>query len=153
MDFNLEMPNLNVDVSDDVQCVPWYGTQYYVETIDETSMKLWNEHHNLHESFKFPTENDFIPRDISIHVGDTSNKENSTSLKCIVQEQRMKFWFKKDISFKIPRTCIFIRINFKGTHNTAKNSALSELFLSILHYRLSEVKFKVSTKEFVYNFL
>ncbi|KAK2393950.1 Insulinase (Peptidase family M16) family protein [Trifolium repens] len=141
---NMRVDHLISDFTrkDDVQCVPWYGTQYYVETIDETSMKLWKEHHNLHESFKFPAENDFIPRDISIHVGDTSNKENSTSLKCIVQEQRMKFWFKKDIISKILRTCIFIRINFKGTHNTAKNSALSELFLSILHYRLSEVKFK-----------
>ncbi|PNY10214.1 insulin-degrading enzyme-like protein [Trifolium pratense] len=57
-------------------------------------------------------------------------------------EQRMKFWYKKDIIFKIRRTSIFIRINFKEAHDTDKNSALSELFLSLLHYRLSEVKFK-----------
>ncbi|CAJ2658600.1 unnamed protein product [Trifolium pratense] len=141
---NMRVDHLISDFTrkDDVQYVPWYETQYYVENIDETSMKLWRENQNFIESFKFPIENNFIPRDFSIHVGDTSNKENSTSLKCIADEQRMKFWYKKDIIFKIRRTSIFIRINFKEAHDTGKNSALSELFLSLLNYRLSEVKFK-----------
>jgi len=141
MDFNLDIPNLNIDVSD-VKCVHWYKTRYYVDVMDESSMKLWTDNQYFHDSLKLPTKNQFVPSDFSLRVGDTC-----AFPECLVDEDRMKCWYKKDSIFKVPQASIYIRIKFKGACDKARSCALSKLFLSLLLDKLSEVTSKVSKKE------
>ncbi|KAL1370247.1 hypothetical protein HN51_000534 [Arachis hypogaea] len=144
--------NMRVDVvsklflkSEDVQCEPWFGSRYVEEDIAQDLMELWRNPPEIEASLHLPSKNEFIPSDFSIRSGDTCDEfANSTSPRCIVDEALIKFWYKLDSTFKVPRANTYFRINLKGGYANARSCVLSELFILLLKDELNEVIYQAS---------
>lgn len=130
----------------DSQYEPWFGSCYVEEDIAQDLMELWRNPPEIDASLHLPSKNEFIPSDFSIRVGDTSDDDfpNSTSPRCIVDEALIKFWYKLDSTFKVPRANTYFRINLKGGYDNVKNCILSELFIHLLKDELNEIIYQVS---------
>ncbi|PPS07924.1 hypothetical protein GOBAR_AA12719 [Gossypium barbadense] len=115
--------NMRVDVaskffkSQDVQLEPWFESHYSEEEISSSLMELWEDPPEIDVSLHLPLKNEFIPCDFSIRA-DTAeiNSANETLPICIFDEPLMKFWYKLDRTFKLPRANTYFRINLKGAY-------------------------------------
>ncbi|PPD68030.1 hypothetical protein GOBAR_DD35091 [Gossypium barbadense] len=124
--------NMRVDVvskffkSQDVQLEPWFESHYSEEEISSSLMELWEDPPDIDVSLHLPLKNEFIPCDFSIRA-DTAeiNSANETLPICIFDEPLMKFWYKLDRTFKLPRANTYFRINLKGAYHTLKSLAMS----------------------------
>ncbi|XP_027334300.1 nardilysin-like [Abrus precatorius] len=145
--------NMRVDVvsklfpkSEDFLYEPWFGSRYVEEDIAQNLMELWRNPPEIDASLHLPSKNEFIPSDFSIRAGDTCVDDfaNSTSPRCIVDEALIKFWYKPDSTFKVPRANTYFRINLKGGYDNVKSCVLSELFIHLLKDELNEITYQAS---------
>lgn len=115
-------------------------------------MELWRNPPEIVASFHLPSKNEFIPSDFSIRASDTCADDfaNSTSPRCIVDEALIKFWYKPDSTFKVPRANTYFRISMKGGYADVKSCVLSELFIHLLKDELNEITYQVNYL-FIYN--
>ncbi|KAG2260722.1 hypothetical protein Bca52824_080016 [Brassica carinata] len=67
--------------------------------------------------------------------------------KCIIDEPLMKFWYKLDETFKVPRANTYFRINLKGAYDSVKNCLLTELFINLLKDELNEIVYQATKLE------
>ncbi|MBA0708114.1 hypothetical protein Golax_020100, partial [Gossypium laxum] len=138
--------NMRVDVvskffkSQDVQLEPWFESHYSEEEISSSLMELWEDPPEIDVSLHLPLKNEFIPCDFSIRA-DTAeiNSANETLPICIFDEPLMKFWYKLDRTFKLPRANTYFRINLKGAYRTLKSCLLTELYIHLLKDELNEI--------------
>ncbi|MBA0644564.1 hypothetical protein Goklo_028707 [Gossypium klotzschianum] len=138
--------NMRVDVvskffkSQDVQLEPWFESHYSEEEISSCLMELWEDPPEIDVSLHLPLKNEFIPCDFSIRA-DTAeiNSANETLPICIFDEPLMKFWYKLDRTFKLPRANTYFRINLKGAYRTLKSCLLTELYIHLLKDELNEI--------------
>lgn len=109
-------------------------------------MELWKNPSEIDAALHLPSKNEFIPIDFSIRAGDQCNDGlvDSTYPRCIVDEPLMKFWYKLDSTFKVPRANTYFRINLKGGYDNAKSCVLSELFIHLLKDELNEIIYQVN---------
>lgn len=130
----------------DFQYEPWFGSRFVEEDIAQNLMELWRNPPEIDASLHLPSKNEFIPSDFSIRAGETCLDDfaNSTSPRCIVDEALMKFWYKLDSTFKVPRANTYFRINLKGGYDNAKSCVLSELFIHLLKDELNEIIYQVN---------
>uniref|UniRef100_A0A2P2LZX2 Insulin-degrading enzyme isoform X1 n=1 Tax=Rhizophora mucronata TaxID=61149 RepID=A0A2P2LZX2_RHIMU len=148
--FTLE--NMRIDVvsksivqSQDYQLEPWFGSRYIEEDIPHSLMDLWRDPPDVDVSLHLPLTNDFIPCDFSIHADSPNNGPADTaSPRCIVDEPLMKFWYKLDGTFKVPRANTYFCINLKGGYNDVKNCLLTELFIILLKDEMNELIYQAS---------
>ncbi|KAE8039413.1 hypothetical protein FH972_011826 [Carpinus fangiana] len=143
--------NMRVDVisksfnSQDSQCEPWFGSRYTEEDISPSLMDLWRDPPEIDSLLHLPAKNEFIPRDFSIHGNSACNgPENASSPRCILDEPLMKFWYKFDNTFKLPRANAYFRINLKGGYDNARSCLLTELFILLLKDKLNEIIYQAS---------
>ncbi|KAL9320134.1 hypothetical protein ACSQ67_011973 [Phaseolus vulgaris] len=145
--------NMRVDVvsksflkSEDFQNEPWFGSRYTEEDISQNLMELWRNPPEIDASLHLPSKNEFIPSDFSIRASETCADEfaNSTSPSCIVDEALIKFWYKPDNTFKVPRANAYFRISLKGGYADVKSCVLSELFIHLLKDELNEITYQAS---------
>nr|XP_027190387.1 nardilysin-like isoform X2 [Cicer arietinum] len=145
--------NMRVDVvsklfhkSEDIQYEPWFGSRYVEEDIAQDLIELWRNPSEIDASLHLPSKNEFIPSDFSIRASDTGDDDsaNSTSPRCIIDEALIKFWYKLDSTFKVPRANTYFRINLKGGYDNAKSCVLSELFIHLLKDELNEIVYQAS---------
>lgn len=116
-------------------------------------MKLWQDPLEINASLHLPTKNEFIPRDFSIRVDNSSSALVETPIpKCILDEPFMKIWYKIDKIFKVPRTNAYFRITLKGACSNLKRSLLTELFVHLLKDELNETVYQVSETIFSVKF-
>lgn len=129
---------------------PWFGSRYVEEDIPQDLIDLWRSPLEIDASLHLPSKNEFIPSDFSIRASDTRDDdfENLTVPRCIVDEALIKFWYKLDSTFKVPRADTYFRINLKGGYDNAKNCVLSELFIHLLKDELNEIIYQVSQLSF-----
>ncbi|KAJ1422925.1 Peptidase M16, C-terminal [Sesbania bispinosa] len=145
--------NMRIDVvsklflkSEDFQYEPWFGSRYVEEDIAQNLLELWRNPPEIDASLHLPSKNEFIPSDFSIRASDTCDNDfaHSTSPRCIVDEALIKFWYKLDSTFKVPRANTYFRINLKGGYDNAKSCVLSELFIHLLKDELNEIIYQAS---------
>ncbi|KAF7816228.1 nardilysin-like [Senna tora] len=145
--------NMRVDVvsksflkSEDFQVEPWFGSHFIEKDIAQNLMELWKNPPEVDAALHLPSNNDFIPSDFSIRASDQCNDDfvNSTYPRCIVDEPLMKFWYKLDSTFKVPRANTYFRINLKGAYDNVKSCVLSELFIHLLKDELNEIIYQAS---------
>ncbi|KAA8543659.1 hypothetical protein F0562_021595 [Nyssa sinensis] len=144
--------NMRIDVvsksfneSRDFQFEPWFGSRYTEEDISPSLMELWRDPSEIDVSFHLPSKNEFIPCDFSICADKASSDfENLKFPRCILDEPLMKFWYKLDKTFKLPRANTYFRITLKGGNNNVKNSVLTELFTLLLKDKLNEIIYQAS---------
>ncbi|XP_065881361.1 nardilysin-like [Euphorbia lathyris] len=139
--------NMRIDVvskslikSQDLQYEPWFGSCYAEEDVPSSVMELWEDPPEVDMSLHLPSKNEFIPCDFTIHA------DNSTtaSPRCIIDEPLMKFWYKLDDTFKVPRANTYFSINLKGAYDTVKNCILTELFIHLLKDELNDIIYQAS---------
>ncbi|KAJ4834406.1 hypothetical protein Tsubulata_007349 [Turnera subulata] len=132
-------------LSDDFQSEPWFGSHYVEEHISPSLIELWREPPEIDVSLHLPSKNEFIPKDFSIRSSDLENVATSSSApRCIVDEPLMKFWYKLDKTFKVPRANTYFRINLKGGYDNAKSFLFTELFMHLLKDELNEIIYQAS---------
>ncbi|KAL2333066.1 hypothetical protein Fmac_014279 [Flemingia macrophylla] len=145
--------NMRVDIvsklflkSEDIQYEPWFGSRYIEEDIAQNLIKLWRNPPEIDASLHLPSKNEFIPSDFSIRASETCVDDfaNSTSPTCIVDEALIKFWYKPDSTFKVPRANTYFRISLKGGYADVKSCVLSELFIHLLKDELNEITYQAS---------
>lgn len=144
--------NMRIDVvsksfakSQDFHYEPWFGSCYTEEDISPSLMELWRNPPEIDVSLQLPSKNEFIPTDFSIQANDISNDlVTVTSPTCIIDEPLIRFWYKLDETFKLPRANTYFRINLKGGYDNVKNCILTELFIHLLKDELNEIIYQAS---------
>ncbi|WCJ34959.1 Insulin-degrading enzyme [Euphorbia peplus] len=139
--------NMRIDVvskslvkSEAVQQEPWFGSCYTEEDVPSSMMELWRDPPEVDMSLHLPSKNEFIPSDFNIHADNTT----TSSPRCIIDESLMKFWYKLDDTFKLPRANTYFTINLKGAYDTIRNSILTELFIHLLKDELNDIIYQAS---------
>ncbi|KAF7119559.1 hypothetical protein RHSIM_Rhsim13G0059900 [Rhododendron simsii] len=142
--------NMRVDVvskslnkSRDFECEPWFGSRYTEEDISPLLMEMWSNPSEVDTSLHLPAKNEFIPCDFSI-CADKASIADANYPRCIIDEPLIKFWYKLDRTFKLPRANTYFRITLKGGYNDVKNSLLTELFIHLLKDELNEIIYQAS---------
>ncbi|CAK7323528.1 unnamed protein product [Dovyalis caffra] len=144
--------NMRIDVvskssvkSQDLQCEPWFGSSYIEEDIPPSLMELWRDPPEVDASLHLPSKNEFVPSDFSIRADNLDHDPvNSSFPRCIIDEPLMKFWYKLDSTFKVPRANTYFRINLKGAYASLKSFLMTELFLLLLKDELNEITYQAS---------
>ncbi|CAF2105579.1 unnamed protein product [Brassica napus] len=146
--------NMRIDVvsksikSEEFQTEPWFGSHYIVEDVPLVLMETWINPSEVDNSLHLPSENQFIPSDFSIRATSSDGDLKSQSPpKCIIDEPLMKFWYKLDETFKVPRANTYFRINLKGAYGSVKNCLLTELFINLLKDELNEIIYQATKLE------
>ncbi|XP_048324467.2 nardilysin-like isoform X1 [Ziziphus jujuba] len=144
--------NMRIDVvskssikSDGLQCEPWFGSHYTEEDISPSLMDLWRDPPEIDVSLHLPSKNEFIPSDFSIRADNAcEDLANIDSPRCILDEPLMKFWYKLDRTFKLPRANTYFRISLKGGYGSVKSCVLMELYVLLLKDELNEIIYQAS---------
>ncbi|XP_057953275.1 nardilysin-like isoform X2 [Malania oleifera] len=124
---------------------PWFGSHYTEEDISPSVLELWRDPPEIDVSFHLPSKNEFIPCDFSIRANyASSDLPDIFSPSCILDEPLMKFWYKLDRTFKVPRANAYFRITLKGSYSDARSCLLTELFISLLKDELNEIVYQAS---------
>lgn len=130
---------------EDFKVEPWFGSHYTVDDIAPSLMDLWRDPPEIDASLHLPAKNEFIPCDFSIRASQVCNDLSCESCpRCILDEPLMKFWYKLDDSFKLPRANTYFRINLSGGYSSVKNCLLTELFVHLLKDKLNEIIYQAS---------
>ncbi|XP_042507434.1 nardilysin-like isoform X2 [Macadamia integrifolia] len=142
--------NMRVDIlskfpdkqSQDFQFEPWFGSRYTEEDISPF-LALWSDPPEIDSFLHLPLKNEFIPSDFSIRSNDSSDNHVNVSLpRCILDLPLMKFWYKLDRTFKLPRANTYFLITVKGGYNNVESCVLTELFVSLLKDELNEILYQ-----------
>lgn len=140
--FNVQLLNFSLS---DFKIEPWFGSHYSVDDIAPSLMDLWRDPPEIDASLHLPAKNEFIPCDFSIRASKVCNDLLlESSPRCILDEPLMKFWYKLDNSFKLPRANTYFRINLSGGYSSVKNCLLTELFVHLLKDKLNEIIYQVN---------
>nr|DAD25800.1 TPA_asm: hypothetical protein HUJ06_027268 [Nelumbo nucifera] len=127
----------------DFKYEPWFGSQYTEEEILPTHLELWRDPPEIDPALHMPVKNDFIPRDFSIRSnGSSNNLANTHFPRCILDQPLIKFWYKLDETFKLPRANTYFLITVKGGYADVKRCVLTELFVNLLKDDLNEVLYQ-----------
>ncbi|KAK9727334.1 hypothetical protein RND81_05G274200 [Saponaria officinalis] len=144
--------NMRIDIlsksfteSRDVLCEPWFGARYTEEDIILSMMDLWRDPPEIEGSLHLPIKNEFIPVNFSVHKG-TMSTDLACGLypRCILDEPLMRFWYKLDNTFKLPRANTYFRINLNGAYESVRSCLLTELFVLLLKDELNETIYQAS---------
>ncbi|XP_009119011.1 nardilysin-like isoform X2 [Brassica rapa] len=143
--------NMRIDVvsksvkSEEFQTEPWFGSRYVEEDVPLTLMETWSNPSEVDTSLHLPSKNQFIPCDFSIRaINSDADPKSQSPPKCLIDEPLMKFWYKLDETFKVPRANTYFRINLKGAYDSVKNCLLTELFINLLKDELNEIIYQAS---------
>ena len=137
LDFSFFPPDFKIE--------PWFGSHYSVDDIAPSLMDLWRDPPEIDASLHLPAKNQFIPCDFSIRASKVCNNlPLEYSPICILDEPLMKFWYKLDNSFKLPRANTYFHINLSGGYSSVKNYLLTELFVLLLKDKLNEIIYQVN---------
>lgn len=109
-------------------------------------MDLWRDPPEIDVSLHLPSKNEFIPSDFSIRADNAcEDLANIDSPRCILDEPLMKFWYKLDRTFKLPRANTYFRISLKGGYGSVKSCVLMELYVLLLKDELNEIIYQVNS--------
>ncbi|CAH8391672.1 unnamed protein product [Eruca vesicaria subsp. sativa] len=143
--------NMRIDVvsksikSEEFQTEPWFGSRFIEEDVPLSLMETWSNPSEVDNSLHLPSKNQFIPCDFSLRaISSDADPKSQSPPKCIIDEPLMKFWYKLDETFKVPRANTYFRINLKGAYDSVKNCLLTELFINLLKDELNEIVYQAS---------
>ncbi|KAF3573830.1 hypothetical protein F2Q69_00063717 [Brassica cretica] len=145
--------NMRIDVvsksikSEEFQTEPWFGSRFIEEDVPSSLMETWSNPSEVDNSLHLPSKNQFIPCDFSLRaISSDADPKSQSPPKCIIDEPLMKFWYKLDETFKVPRANTYFRINLKGAYDSVKNCLLTELFINLLKDELNEIVYQATVE-------
>ncbi|XP_020276491.1 nardilysin-like isoform X4 [Asparagus officinalis] len=126
-----------------IQYEPWFGSPYTEEDVPPSLLDAWKNSSELDPSLHFPLKNEFIPCDFSLRNADISKFLASiTYPKCIIDQPLVKFWYKIDTAFNVPRANTYFLITLKDGYSSVKSCVLTEMFLNLLKDELNEILYQ-----------
>ncbi|XP_020086086.1 nardilysin-like isoform X2 [Ananas comosus] len=128
--------------SEAIQYEPWFGSRYIEEDIQPSLFESWRDPPEIDPSLHLPLKNEFIPSDFSLRSVNVSKNISSNDPKCLVEQPLMKFWYKIDLTFNVPRANTYFLITVKDGYSSVKNSVLTELFVNLLKDELNEILYQ-----------
>ncbi|GAV58620.1 Peptidase_M16 domain-containing protein/Peptidase_M16_C domain-containing protein [Cephalotus follicularis] len=143
--MRIDIVTKSLNTTQDIQYEPWFGSRYTEEDILPSLVQLWRNPPEINVSLHLPLMNEFISCDFSLRVDDAHDDLPPVSSPiCLIDEPLMKFWYKLDKTFKLPRVNTYFRINLKGGYCDVKSCLLTELFVSLLKDELNEIIYQAS---------
>jgi len=134
----------------DLQCEPWFGSSYIEEAIPLSLIEIWRDPSEVDVSLHMPSKNEFVPSDFSIRADNLDHDPvNASFPRCIIDEPLMKFWYKLDSTFKVPRANTYFRIYLKEGYASMKSFLMTELFILLLKDELNELIYQVRCLSFI----
>jgi len=126
-----------------IQYEPWFGSPYIEEDVPLSLLEAWKNPPIIDSSLHFPLKNEFIPCDFSLRNAGASKLANINYPKCIVDQPLVKFWYKMDSTFNVPRANTYFLITVKDGYSSVKSCVLTELFVNLLKDELNEILYQV----------
>jgi nardilysin len=90
-----------------------------------------------------PLKNEFIPINFALRNADMAKPQSHVNPVCIIDQPFLKFWYKLDFTFNVPRACTYFLITVKDGYRTLKSSILTELFVNLLKDELNDTIYQV----------
>ncbi|GAB2274251.1 hypothetical protein Dimus_009016 [Dionaea muscipula] len=143
--MRLDVVSKSFDKSKGFLSEPWFGSRYYEEDFSRYLLDLWSDPPEVHALLHLPAENEFIPVNFTVHGDNHCDDFASMSHPiCVLDEPLVKFWYKLDKTFKLPRANTYFRISLKGAYESVRSCLLTELFVLLLKDDLNEIIYQAS---------
>ncbi|EMR09658.1 hypothetical protein PNEG_01848 [Pneumocystis murina B123] len=107
---------------------PWYGSEYKVDVFSQTLLEKTRKD-DLNISLKFPEKNIFIP-ELFIRANVSTHKKTKPTL--MYNDTRLRYWYKEDDTFSIPKTFISALIKIPDYSSSPFETAHSKIYLDML---------------------
>ncbi|ORX53679.1 hypothetical protein DM01DRAFT_1336212 [Hesseltinella vesiculosa] len=113
----------------------WYGTEYQVLPLsDKLTENLSNA--ETTDDFALPTPNGFLPRHLNVERHTIETKQTQPDL--IQETATLRLWHKKDDTFWIPKTSVWLNLRSPLLHATPRHTVIAELYTRMLSESLNE---------------
>lgn len=116
----------------------WIGVEYFIEPINEKTMKEWTEATANH-ALQLPPANPFIAHNLSL-LNPVKNPQFSVPTpKLLIDMPSTKLWFAPDLFFQVPKAAGALRIYAEELDALdGKKAALLDLYTMALNYVLQD---------------
>lgn len=114
-----------------------YNAPYGMAEIPDELIAQWQQP-RLNPNIKLPAINPFIPDQLSIIEMPDSSTSNPQQL---VTESNVVTWHNLDTSFKTPRADVYFTLRSPLANQSAKNVALTSLYVKTVNERLNEFSY------------
>lgn len=128
----------------------WYGTEYSVEDLSpEFISKLSKPSPN--PELRFPKPNEFIPTKFDVERVEV--QEPLKKPKLLQNDDKFRFWFKKDDQFWVPKACVQLFLNLPATTGTPSANAMTTLFSELLQDALIDISYNAEIAMLHFNLI
>ncbi len=111
----------------------YYGTGYSISQLSESLLSRLAEP-QTHKAMSILGQNPYIPEDLNL-ISEASDSDVPSQL---INEPGLRLWFKKDTTFKTPKSDIRIKISNKLSAVSASNRVKLSLFNRLLQRQINE---------------
>lgn len=117
----------------------WYGTQYKIFDLDESTLNQWStatvDKEWMQPVVTLPERNDMIATDFSLRQLENAPKEEPYLL---LDTPSCRLWYKIDNVFSMPKVNIMASIRTSVAYESPESSVCTALLVDILHERCNE---------------
>ncbi|HQQ63964.1 MAG TPA: insulinase family protein [Pseudomonadales bacterium] len=123
----------------------YYGASYKVEKISHDVLSLWGRA-RLFASVKMPEKNPFVPDALKLKPSPLLflKRKTDDAPQNIATGKNYNLWFKQDAQFKVPKASIMVYARSRIASASAKQAAMSELFVRLLNDHLNSMLYTAS---------
>ncbi|KAJ7580280.1 Metalloenzyme, LuxS/M16 peptidase-like protein [Mycena floridula] len=128
---------------------PWYGTQYFVERLDDDFIREASVPNDIPHLF-LPRPNEFVPTKL-----DVEKKEVSQPLErpILIRETPLStLWHKKDDRFWVPKAHVIIDLRSSLVSTSARAYMLNHLYADLVADSLTEYSYAAELAGLSYQF-
>ncbi|CAO3652625.1 unnamed protein product [Cunninghamella blakesleeana] len=138
------------DFPNGIQCSKiekWYKTEYDVMDISNGLKKRLSNLSNSTE-FALPVRNEFIPEKLDVEKLKVDQRQTKPSL--VQETSTLRLWYKKDDTFWLPKSQVWIILRNPLTHATPRYSVITELYIRMLTESLNEYTYNAEVAGLTY---
>ncbi|KAL4209234.1 Metalloenzyme, LuxS/M16 peptidase-like protein [Rhizopus microsporus] len=136
---NFRLTLVSQEFPDGIECTRierWYSAEYEVQPLSEALVqRLVNISLNPH--FSLPVVNEFIPTELEV-----VKQEGKTKEPTLIQDEPIsRIWYKKDDTFWVPKTNVWICLKNPLTYITPRHAVMLALYIGLLSDSLTEYSY------------
>ncbi|GAA5812303.1 hypothetical protein MFLAVUS_005754 [Mucor flavus] len=125
----------------------WYSTDYEDMPLRPELMERLSNI-SLNDEFTLPAINEFLPSNLDVPKFEVTEKKAEPDL--IQDTELARIWYKRDDTFWVPRTNLWILFKNPLLQATPRNAVMSKLYTSLLTDSLSEYSYNAEVAGLTY---
>lgn len=125
---------------------PHFRTTYWEQTLTKEILESWYNP-SLDQSLHLPPINPYIPQNLDLLNETLMEKDNSRAPSKVYAENGISLWYLYDNSFFTPKAEVIIKLASPAKYKDARNSAIGELFCSLVKDSINEQLYLASMAE------